>query len=285
MPWLEEYEAFHAANRGKPGTKYLMHTVTGIYSGGFGDRCAAMIEQHAHIMPARALARRLGRMADAGERRGRCAAIGSLHVRAARPESWAACTAPRRPRLPTAPAPGSPRLRGMLYALRAAAAMKRVVLFQWSYPHALSNFFEPAGRIDWRPDGLQLPEAGLSLRGIDGPVTELESGALLNNTTPMIKLTVGPKGGGKPGGESGEWSAACGRLASRHVPNLCVPPPPRRALPNPCGRAGQPVPSRPHQHAARTAATCANLPRRRCADEPHHGLGLRGLRQHHSMGR
>ena len=134
MPWLSEYEAFHKATRGAPGAKYLVHSVDGIYSGGFGDR-----------------------------------------------------------------------LRGMLYALRAAAAMKRVVLFRWSYPHAVTHFFAPAGDIDWRTDGVDLSGGGLSVRSINMPVQQLEDGSLLNSDAKVITLQVCIWGGRGLGG--GIWPA------------------------------------------------------------------------------
>lgn len=89
MPWLAEYEAFHKAQRGQPGAKYLLH-VSGTLSGGFGDR-----------------------------------------------------------------------MRAMMYTIRAAAAGKRIALFQWDTPHALTKFFLPASGIDWRVDGLDLSNATL----------------------------------------------------------------------------------------------------------------------------
>jgi hypothetical protein len=85
--WFSEYEKFHAAARGKPGTKYLIHQVpdrsVSPGSGGLGDR-----------------------------------------------------------------------LRGMLYALRLAAAYKRVLLFSWGQPVRLEQLLVPAGDIDWTLDGI-----------------------------------------------------------------------------------------------------------------------------------
>lgn len=100
----------------------------------------------------------------------------------------------------------------MLYALRAAAAMRRVVLFRWDYPHPLHHFFLPAGRIDWRPDGLQLPANGKSLAAIDGPVRELESGELLNDSAPLITLRV--RGAAAGCGAAKERAAACAAASS-----------------------------------------------------------------------
>lgn len=40
--WLLDYEKFHAEHRGKRGTKYLVHQVTG-ESGGTGDRIRGML--------------------------------------------------------------------------------------------------------------------------------------------------------------------------------------------------------------------------------------------------
>lgn len=55
MPWLAEYEAFHAANRGKPGAKYLVHAVTDRMSGGLGDRLRGML----YVVRAAAASRRV----------------------------------------------------------------------------------------------------------------------------------------------------------------------------------------------------------------------------------
>lgn len=44
-------------------------------------------------------------------------------------------------------------LRGMMYALRAAAATKRVLLLHWEHPGNLTDFLVPGAGIDWRFDG------------------------------------------------------------------------------------------------------------------------------------
>ena len=43
MDWLAEYEAFHKANRGRPGAKYLVHSVDSGLNGGVGDRLRGML--------------------------------------------------------------------------------------------------------------------------------------------------------------------------------------------------------------------------------------------------
>lgn len=46
------------------------------------------------------------------------------------------------------------RLRGMLFTVRLAASLNRVVLFKWNHPAPLSNFFVPGSSIDWTLDGI-----------------------------------------------------------------------------------------------------------------------------------
>lgn len=125
--WFTQYEVFHAAARGKPGTRYLIHQVpahsTG-KSGGFGDR-----------------------------------------------------------------------LRGMLFALRLAAATKRVLLFTWARPVELHHLLVPAGAIDWTTDGVpgynttqqQQQKAALVLRFMNGAHHPLVlSGELSNSTEQFV---------------------------------------------------------------------------------------------------
>lgn len=78
----------------------------------------------------------------------------------------------------------------MLYTLRAAVAMNRVILFRWTHPHPLHHFFEPGGGIDWRTDGLELPEGGLTISAIDGPVAPVVDGSVLNATDSVITIKV-----------------------------------------------------------------------------------------------
>jgi hypothetical protein len=43
----------------------------------------------------------------------------------------------------------------MLFALRLAAATKRVLLFTWARPVALQDLLVPSGPINWAPDGIK----------------------------------------------------------------------------------------------------------------------------------
>lgn len=123
--WFKDYEAYHAAARGQPGTKYLVHQVPDHKvgkSGGFGDR-----------------------------------------------------------------------LRGMLYALRVAAASERVLLYTWARPVELHDLLVPSGAINWSTSGIPDFQAGLDkapvlrfMNGAHHPV--LLEGKLGNMTEPFVVL-------------------------------------------------------------------------------------------------
>jgi hypothetical protein len=81
------------------------------------------------------------------------------------------------------------RLRGMLFAVRVAAASKRVIIFKWAHPHSITNFFLPAGRIDWQAKGLQLP-SGPILRGIDTPIASILDGSFLDMNEQVVIIQV-----------------------------------------------------------------------------------------------
>lgn len=106
--WLLEYEQLHAAMRGKPGTKYLVHEVAGL-AGGLGDR-----------------------------------------------------------------------LRGMMFSVRAAYALKRVVLFTWQHPADVTAFLRPPpnSSINWTLDGIGR-QHGKVLQMIDSTKPDISNGALL----------------------------------------------------------------------------------------------------------
>lgn len=113
--WLDEYATFHSTQRGKPGTKYLLHEVAGL-AGGLGDR-----------------------------------------------------------------------LRGMLFSVRVAQALRRVVLFSWQHPYPVDKFFIPSGRIDWTLSGITYQQEKL-VRFIDSPNEEVTSGSLANEAAIFITL-------------------------------------------------------------------------------------------------
>eukprot|EP00775_Hariotina_reticulata_P013981 gene13981-14096_t len=50
------------------------------------------------------------------------------------------------------------RLRTMVYSTRAAYALQRVLLLTWEYPHEITNFFLPAGPINWTVQGVPLQQ-------------------------------------------------------------------------------------------------------------------------------
>lgn len=55
------------------------------------------------------------------------------------------------------------RVRGMLYTIKAAYALKRVVLFTWADPFEVTNFFVPAGSINWTLQGISLEPGPLMI--------------------------------------------------------------------------------------------------------------------------
>ena len=120
--WLTEYEAFHTSARGRPGTRYLVHSVVGA-GGGIGDR-----------------------------------------------------------------------LHGALFTLRAAAPLRRVVLFTWANPIPLTEFVEPPGLIDWRLDGTAYNGSGKVLRFMDfhGPDAppEVRNGSLVHVDDQFLTFQV-----------------------------------------------------------------------------------------------
>jgi hypothetical protein len=63
-------------------------------------------------------------------------------------------------------------LRGMMYALRVAAATQRVLLLHWEHPGNLTNFLVPASRIDWR--FLGTPAASFGTRDLKQATTEMD---------------------------------------------------------------------------------------------------------------
>lgn len=79
------------------------------------------------------------------------------------------------------------RLRGMLFTVRVASSLNRVVLFRWNNPYPLENFFRPASSIDWTLTGIDhVP--GPVLRFIDSEHNDVKTGALLNVTAKFITL-------------------------------------------------------------------------------------------------
>lgn len=74
------------------------------------------------------------------------------------------------------------RLRGMLYTVRVAYALQRVVLFTWSHPYNLDHFFVPGGSINWTLEGINY-QAGRVLSFVDGPPNALVNGGGLINAS------------------------------------------------------------------------------------------------------
>ena len=72
------------------------------------------------------------------------------------------------------------RLKGALFTLRAAAPLRRVVLFEWLHPNPLTDSLEPSGRIDWRLDGIEYERGrGQVLRfRHNEPAPQVEDGSL-----------------------------------------------------------------------------------------------------------
>lgn len=87
------------------------------------------------------------------------------------------------------------RLRGMLFAVRAASSLNRVVLFKWNHPYPLESFFQPASSIDWTFIGIEYVP-GPVLRFIDAHHNDLKTGALMNVTAKFITLQTNMGMGG-----------------------------------------------------------------------------------------
>lgn len=77
------------------------------------------------------------------------------------------------------------RLRGMMFTVRAAIALQRVVLFTWSHPFEVDNFFTPAGLINWSIQGLAY-QPGKLLTFIDSPNQQVISGDLTGLTDTFL---------------------------------------------------------------------------------------------------
>lgn len=61
------------------------------------------------------------------------------------------------------------RLRGMIFALRLATALQRVLLVTWEHPADITAFFTPSGSINWSTDNVSNFEQGPTLDLIDHP--------------------------------------------------------------------------------------------------------------------
>ena len=85
------------------------------------------------------------------------------------------------------------RLRGALFALRVAAPLERVVLFEWGNPHPLTAFLEPSGRIDWRLNGTGYDGGGPVVKFMDHAVDHFdkaEDGSLAKVTDEFLTIEV-----------------------------------------------------------------------------------------------
>eukprot|EP00775_Hariotina_reticulata_P003895 gene3895-4149_t len=74
------------------------------------------------------------------------------------------------------------RLNAMIFTLRAAAAMKRVVLFTWEFPYGLTNFFVPGGAIDWTLHGLNVPAETKHYDFVDKDMPAVRDGSILQDS-------------------------------------------------------------------------------------------------------
>jgi hypothetical protein len=74
------------------------------------------------------------------------------------------------------------RLNAMIFTLRAAAAMKRVVLFTWEFPYGLTNFFVPAATIDWTLHGLNVPLETKHYDFVDKDMPAVRDGSILQDS-------------------------------------------------------------------------------------------------------
>lgn len=79
------------------------------------------------------------------------------------------------------------RLRGMLFAVRVAHSLNRVILFKWNHPFAVDKFFAPASTINWQLQGISY-EPGKIVRFIDGESSEVKSGSLSHAPDKFITL-------------------------------------------------------------------------------------------------
>lgn len=79
------------------------------------------------------------------------------------------------------------RLRGMLFSVRVAHALKRVVLFNWNHPFQVDNFFEPASSINWTMTGIDY-QKGRTERFIDHQSHVINEGLLMQVTDTFITL-------------------------------------------------------------------------------------------------
>eukprot|EP00775_Hariotina_reticulata_P004788 gene4788-5038_t len=78
------------------------------------------------------------------------------------------------------------RLRGMLFTIKAAYALKRVVLFTWADPFEVTNFFVPAGAINWTLHGITMepgPEMKFTDQYINNPAKD---GSVANLTDSFV---------------------------------------------------------------------------------------------------
>lgn len=70
------------------------------------------------------------------------------------------------------------RLRGLVFTLRLASALQRVLLASWQHPADITEFLSPPGDINWSKDGIEIntDQAGRSLdiRGILHPKQQVQ---------------------------------------------------------------------------------------------------------------